>query len=75
MSSKSLDKKFVKIEFKEEDLKRVVIPFSSVFLKNEKFIYDGSEKVPFSKRDPLYKTILLQEFSGIIKMFRRNRKY
>jgi len=70
MSSKSLDKKSVKIEFQEEeyfDLKHVVIPFSLVFLKNEKFIYDGSERIPFNKRDLLYKTILLQEFSHCLK--------
>ena len=66
MSSKSIDKKFVKIdEYKDEeffDLKRVIIPFSLVFLKVGKFIYDGSEKIPFSRRDPLYKKILLNEF-------------
>jgi len=66
MSSKSLDKKFVEIdEFKDEeyfDLKRVIVPFSLVFLKDEQFIYDGTEKIPFSKRDPLYKKILNNEF-------------
>ncbi|MHA1987205.1 MAG: hypothetical protein ACW98D_11240 [Promethearchaeota archaeon] len=66
MSSKSIVKKFVKIdEFTDEeyfDLKRVIIPYSLVFLKGEQFIYNGTEKIPFSKRDPLYKTILLNEF-------------
>ena len=66
MSSKSIDKKFVEIgEFKDEehfDLKRVIVPFSLVFLKDEQFIYDGTEKIPFSKRDPLYKKILNNEF-------------
>ena len=66
MSSKSIDKKFVKIdEFKDEeyfDLKCVIIPLSLVFLKTEQFIYDGTEKIPFSKRDPLYKKILNNEF-------------
>lgn len=70
MSSKSI-KKFVKIEYKEEkeffDLKRVVTPFSLFFLKDERYIYDGSEKIPFSRRDPLYKTILLQEFSDSLR--------
>ncbi len=66
MSSKSPEKRFVKFEYKEEDyfdLKRAIIPFSYIFRKDEKFIYDGSEKMLFSKRDPLYKDILLREFS------------
>jgi len=70
MSSKSIDKKFVLTEYKEEEifnLKRVIIPFSLFFLKDERLVYDGSEKIPFSKRDPLYKTILLHEFSDSIR--------
>ncbi len=70
MSSKSITKRFVKIEYKEEDvfnLKSVIIPFSLFFLKDERFTYDGREKMPFDKRDPLFKIILLQEFSGILK--------
>jgi len=67
MSSKSEEKKFITIEYIEEeeglDLKRIVIPFSYYFRKDKSFIYDGSEKIPFSKRDPLYKNILLREFS------------
>ena len=66
MSSKSIDKKFVKIdEYKDEenfDLKHIIIPFSLVFLKDEKFIYEGCEKIPFNKRDSLYQEILLNEF-------------
>ncbi|MHA2181915.1 MAG: hypothetical protein ACXAAH_10865 [Promethearchaeota archaeon] len=65
MSSKSPEKKFVKIEVAEEDnfdIRLIVIPFSRFFPKEEHLIYDGSEKIPFSKRDPLFKTILLQEF-------------
>lgn len=78
MSSKSIEQKFVEIEQKEEeyfDLRRAIIPFSLFFLKDEQFIYEGNEKIPFSKRDPLYKTILLQEFSDVIKMFNHNRKH
>ena len=65
MSSKSIEKKFVKIENKEEDnfdVKNCVIPFSLVFPRAERFIYDGTEKMTFSKRDPLYQAIFLQEF-------------
>jgi len=69
MSSKSIKKKFVEIEYEEEDfnLKRIIIPFSLFFLKNERFIYDGSERIPFNERGPLYKTILLHEFSDGIR--------
>ncbi len=69
MSSKSIKKRFVEIEYEEEvlNLKRIIIPFSLFFLKDERFIYDGSEKIPFGKRDPLYKTILLQEFSDNVR--------
>lgn len=65
MSSKPIERKFVKIEVKEEvnfDVKNCIIPFSLLFPKGERYIYDGSEKLPFSKRDPLYQTIFLQEF-------------
>ena len=77
MSSKSIEKKFVKIAYKEKedlDLKRIIIPFSYYFRKDERFIYDGSEKIPFSKRDPLFRTVLLQEFSDSVKMLKNNRK-
>jgi len=69
MSSESIKKRFVEIEYEEDDfsLKRIIIPFSLFFLKNERFIYDGSERIPFNERDPLYKTILLQEFSSGIR--------
>lgn len=68
MSSKSIEKKFVNIEVIEDDnfdLKRVIIPFSLVFPKREHFIYDGSEKMPFSKRDLLYQAIFLNEFNEL----------
>lgn len=77
MSSKSVEKKFVKFEYKEEDyldLKHCIIPFSYFFRRKERFIYDGNEKIPFRKRDSLYKSIFLQEFKDSIKMFKNNRK-
>lgn len=70
MSSRSIKKNFGKIDDKEEeyfDLKRVITPFSLFFLKNEEFIYDTGEKVPFSRRIPLYKSILLHEFDDSIR--------
>jgi hypothetical protein len=76
MSSKAINKKFVKIEFEEEDgfdLNRIIIPFSLFFPKNEHFIYDGSEKIPFSKRDPSFKTIFLQEFTEDVRNIRKRK--
>lgn len=66
MSSKSIEKKFVKIEVIEDDnfdLKHVIIPFPLFFLKDDRLIYDGSERMSFSKRDPLYQKNFLNEFS------------
>lgn len=66
LSSKAIERKFVRIECEEEerfDIKHISIPFSSFFRKEQKFIYDGSEKMPFIIRESLFKTILLQEFS------------
>lgn len=73
MSSKSIKEGFVEIEYEEEDfnLKRVVIPFSLFFLKDEKYIYNGSEEIPFKERDPLYKTILLHEFTDSIRNMKK----
>ena len=68
MSSKSIDKKFQEIvdkDYKEPPLfiRNVIIPFS-VFRNQQQYIYDGTEKIPFTKRHPLYQTILRNEFVG-----------
>ena len=76
MSSKSPEKKFVTIDYTEEDsfdIKRVVIPFSLFFPKREHLIYDGSEKIRFHKRDPLFKTILIQEFTEDVRNIRKRK--
>ena len=50
------------------NISEIVIPFSKLF-RNYKSpdIYSGNEKIPFNKRDPKYKMILMQEFSNILK--------
>ena len=66
MSSKSVDKKFHEIEYNIRDsfqVKNVLVPFSSFFGNRERYIYSGEEKIPFKKRHPLYKVILLNEFT------------
>lgn len=65
MSLKSVDKKVVQldVEIKESfEVKDIVIPYSLFFRKQQQFVYLGHEKIPFEKRHPLFKSILLNEF-------------
>lgn len=65
MSSKSIDKKGYKFNYDIRDtlqIKNIIIPFTSIFINQERYIYSGEEKIPFKKRDPFYITILLNEF-------------
>lgn len=49
-------------------LSKILIPFSEVMgNSNVPDVYAGYEKIPFEKRDPLYKTIMRQEFANAIK--------
>ena len=49
-------------------LSKILIPFSEVMGNdNVPDVYVGYEKIPFEKRDPLYKTIMRQEFANAIK--------
>ena len=76
MSSKSLDKKSLKIPVKDFTIenplnfKNIVIEFSN-FGKSEKYnyIYSGNEKIPFHKRDPIYQAIIRNEFAGVVREF------
>ena len=65
MSSRATDKKHHGIENNIRDsfqVKNVIIPFSLFYGNRENYIYSGEEKIPFRKRHPLYKVILLNEF-------------
>ncbi|NVM34412.1 MAG: hypothetical protein HWN81_02375 [Candidatus Lokiarchaeota archaeon] len=73
MSSKTLDKKFEdnieeSIAKQPVNLKEFVIPFSE-FIRSEKYIYFGSEKIPFKERHPVYQVILRNEFAKTMKEF------
>lgn len=52
------------------DVSTLTIPFSSIF---EKFspsdIYIGNETIPFEKKDPEFKLILIYEFEDAIEEF------
>ena len=45
-------------------LSKIVIPFSEVLgTTSIPDVYIGHEKIPFEKREPLYQTIMKQEFA------------
>ena len=49
-------------------LSKIIIPFSEVLgTSSVPDVYMGYEKIPFERRDPLYKTIMRQEFAGAIR--------
>ena len=49
-------------------LSKIIIPFSEVIkTSGVPDVYVGREKIPFEKRDPLYQTIMRQEFVDVIR--------
>ncbi|MFW9873339.1 MAG: hypothetical protein ACFFG0_09570 [Candidatus Thorarchaeota archaeon] len=69
MSSKSLDKKYDGITIKEIkentpiNFSVIIIPFHQFGkMRNSSYIYDGSGKIPFRERDPVYQAIFRNEF-------------
>jgi hypothetical protein len=49
-------------------LSKIIIPFSEVLkASNAPDIYVGYEKIPFEKRDPMYKSIMRQEFADAMR--------
>jgi len=51
-------------------LSKIVIPFSEVIRDSSiPDVYVGYEKIPFEKRDPLYQTIMRQEFADAMRSF------
>ena len=53
-------------QFEDEyypDISNAVIPFSNVSTKADfQYIYEGHEKIPFTKRHPTYQKIFIYEF-------------
>ena len=49
-------------------LTKILVPFSEI-LKSTSVpdIYSGYEKIPFEQRDPLYKSIMRQEFANAMR--------
>jgi len=58
----------VEYENIEELLSKIIVPFSKVLrTSNVPDVYVGYEKIPFEKRDPLYQTIMRQEFADALR--------
>jgi len=56
-------------------LSKIIIPFSEVIRDSHvPDVYAGQEKIPFEKRDPLYQTIMRQEFGDTIKTLKNEVK-
>ena len=54
------------------DISTLVIPFSTIFEKlSPSDIYSGNEIIPFEKKDPEFKLILIYEFGNALKEFKK----
>jgi hypothetical protein len=48
---------------KNQDIIDIIVPFSDVSSqKNEEYIYNGEEKIPFPERHPIFQALMLYEF-------------
>ena len=49
-------------------LSKILVPFSKFEkVSSDPDLYSGSEKIPFEARDPLYKSIMRQEFANAMR--------
>ena len=49
-------------------LSKIIVPFSEVLgTSSVPDVYMGYEKIPFEKRDPLFQTIMRQEFGKVVR--------
>ena len=56
-------------------LSKIVVHFSKFEkVSNAPDLYSGSEKIPFESRDPLYKSMMRQEFSGAMQVIKKKTK-
>ncbi|MFX1316307.1 MAG: hypothetical protein ACFE9T_10620 [Promethearchaeota archaeon] len=55
------------------DISTLVIPFSTIFEKlTPSDIYTGNEIIPFEKRDPEFRLILIYEFENALEEFKKS---
>ena len=56
-------------------LSKIVVPFSKFEkVSSAPDLYSGSEKISFQARDPLYRSVMRQEFADAIRDFRKGTK-
>ena len=56
-------------------LSKMVIPFSEVVgVSSAPDLYSGDERIPFEQRDPVYKSMMKQEFYDAMRSFKIQRK-
>ena len=54
-------------------LSKIVVPFSEIIDDSSlPDVYADYEKIPFEKRDPFYQTIMRQEFTDAMRVFKTN---
>ena len=52
-------------------LSKIVVPFSVIAKElGASDLYSGCENIPFENRDPLYKSVIRQEFADAMRVFR-----
>ena len=77
-ASKKEKRKSTLMEIVEYDnieivLSKMVIPFSEVMgTPSTPDVYLGHEKIPFEQRDPVYKSMMRQEFADAIRSVRND---
>ncbi len=52
---------------KKLNLKPLIISFSIFLERGEEFIYNGEERMLFSERHPVYRSLFLSEFATYLK--------
>ena len=57
-------------------LSKIVVPFSNFEkVSSTSDLYSSSEKMPFEARDPLYKSMMRQEFADVMRVFKKVTKW
>ena len=79
-ASKKEEREPIIVEIVEYDniktvLSKMVIPFSEALgVSSTPDVYSGDERIPFEQRDPVYKSMMKQEFYDVILSFKIQHK-
>lgn len=74
-SSKETVQKIVTDKKRPIDIQKVILSFSELIKHTTPLeIYNGKEKIPFSRRHSEYQAILRNEFAGELRKFFENVK-